>query len=75
MVPERSERRKRAQKIRSRRELSRTPKVVRNRKCRVGRGVLRGKPKIASMSNGRIPNSDTPVAIRSVNFWVAKNPH
>ena len=34
MVPERSERRKRTQKICSRRVLSRTPKVVRNRKCR-----------------------------------------
>ena len=75
MVPERSERRKRTQKIRSRRVLSRAAKRARNRKCRVGRGVLRGKPKIASMSNGRIRNSDVPVAIRSVNFWVAKNPH
>ena len=29
----------------------------------------------ASMRSGRIRDPDVPAAIRSVNFWVAKNPH
>ena len=33
------------------------------------------KPKIASMRNGRIRDSDVPAAIRSVNFWIARYPH
>ena len=33
------------------------------------------KPKIARMRNGRIRDSDVPVAILSVNFWVARYPH
>ena len=87
MVRGRSLKRKSVQTSRPRRELSRTPKVVRNRKCRAkprfsrdlvtpssndralrrghfarsrtvserssrGKGYFRGKPKIASMSNG-----------------------
>ena len=61
MVPERSERRKRTQKICSRRDLSRAAKRARNRKgpravserLSRGKGYFRGKPKIASMRNRR----------------------
>ena len=76
MVRERSERRKRTQKICSRRDLSRAAKRARNRKgpravserLSRGKGVPRGKPKTASMRNGHIRGSDMSVAIRSVVF-------